>query len=165
MIKPAVLGVGYWGPKFVRSVNGLPDVHLAGNYDLSSIALEHIREKYLEIPLFTDFKQVMKKDQPGFILISPPSLTHFPIVKEIFYNNLQGLIEKSLAIIHRQLRELTKVADDSNLPLVDRHTFLHSNYEREVSKCIEAWKMAMNGYVILKHQKQILKIKTEAYYD
>jgi len=138
MIKLAVLGVGYWGPNLVRNVKELPGAHLAGICDLSPIALKHIREKYPDVPLFTNCKQMIKKTHPDAVLIATPAHTHFSLVKNALHQNLHVLVEKPLAMNSRQARELTRLAENRNLTLMAGHTFLYSNPVREVRKYIEA---------------------------
>jgi len=137
MIKLAVLGVGYWGPNLVRNVKELPDANLVGICDLSPAALDLIRKKYPEVPLFTDFRQMIKTVRPDAILIATPAHTHFPLVKEALENNLHVLVEKPLSLNSQHSRELTKMADDRHLTLMVGHTFLYNNYVREVRKYIE----------------------------
>lgn len=165
MIKPAVLGVGYWGHNLFRNVNELPDAHLTGICDLSPIAQGHIREKFIVLSIFIDFKPMMKKDRSDAILIGTPAHTHFPLVKKDLHHHLHVFVEKSLAIISRQARELIILADDSNLSLINWHTFLYSNYLREVGKYIEAQYLGDEWLCDIKHKKQISKIKNEVYYD
>lgn len=162
MIKPAVHGVEHWGPNLVRNVKESPDVHLDGNCDISPIALEHIREIYPDVPLFTNFKPMMKKDRPDAILNATPAHNHFTLIKNAFHHNLH-LVKKSLAMISRNAWELTKLADDSNLTLMNWHTFLYSNYLREIGKNIVAQDLSDEWICDTKHKKQILKIKSEAY--
>lgn len=164
MIKPAVLGVGYLGPKLVRNIKKLPDVNLAGNCDLSPIAREYIRERYPYVPLFTDFKMMMEKYRPDAILIATPAHNHFTLIKNALHHNLY-LIKKSLTMISRNVRELIILADDSNLTLMNWHTFLYSNYLREVRKYIGAHDLSDEWLCDTEHKKQISKIKNEVYYD
>jgi predicted dehydrogenase len=138
MKKIAIIGVGYWGPNIVRNLAGLNDVSVAGICDSSSSALKRIGQQFPNICLYNDVEELISNNQVDGIVIATPASTHYELAKKALERGLHVMVEKPLATNISNAKELISMAERNDLTLMVGHTFLYSNFVREVKKRIES---------------------------
>ena len=129
----AIVGVGYWGPNWVRVASEHPDIDLKVVCDLSPGRRAYIRERYPGISVSADINRLLTDSSiDGAILVTPLSTHEDPGLK-ILRAGKHLLIEKPLATTSDGAQRLVSAALKSKVVLAVGHIFA---YHPGVSKLV-----------------------------
>lgn len=135
-IKTAVIGLGYWGPNYVRNFirNGQNQVIWA--CDLSDESLKKIGQTYPYLKLTKDYKEILANDEIDLVAIATPPQTHYKIAKDCLLAKKHVFIAKPLATKLTDAKELLKIARENNLLLHCDLTYLYTGAIKEIKDLI-----------------------------
>jgi predicted dehydrogenase len=109
MIKAGLIGLGKMGISHCAIVNAHPEVDLVTICDTSSLLLEAFK-KYSEIKCYSDYIQMLEKENLDCVFIATPTKYHFPIVKECLERNMHVFCEKPFTLTLEEGKTLTDLA-------------------------------------------------------
>ena len=134
-IKVGIIGLGYWGPNYLRNFINHPQVDVTWVCDLSQEMLQKVivpstirKTQYVE-DLLTD------KNLDAVAIATPPT-THFQIAKDFLEKNKHVFVAKPLTTNLLQARELSKIAQKKHLLLYTDLTYLHTKSVQFIHKFI-----------------------------
>ena len=125
-LRCAVVGVGYWGPNFVRNLSALPETDLVMVCDRDASALDRIARQYPAVETSIDLHDVLEDPSIDAVVIATPISTHHRLAEEALRAGKHVLVEKPLAGTSEDASELIRLADERRLTLMPGHTFLYS---------------------------------------
>lgn len=114
-----VIGCGYWGKNLVRNFYELNS--LCAICDIDKKRLELIQEKYTDLAVYDDYKELLKNPEVEAVVISTPAATHYPITKDVLCANKDVFIEKPIALQYKDGEELVSLAQKKNKILMVGH--------------------------------------------
>jgi len=78
-----IIGLGYWGPNWLRNILIHPNFDLAWIVDTNDVTLEKFKNLYgLSQQQFnTNIEKLFQVNKPDLVLISTPPATHFELGK------------------------------------------------------------------------------------
>jgi len=135
-IQFGVIGLGYWGPNLLRTINSNPYCNLKTAVDVDSNKLRHFQKIYEETIFVNDLEQCLKDEFIDYIIVATPPETHFEIAKKCLQSKKNILVTKPLCLNlseSKTLLEISKI-NDSNI-FIDE-TFIFSNQVIELKKLI-----------------------------
>lgn len=119
-------------PRFQADGN----IHLVGVADPAEDQAQLLMEKWgSEVPLFNDYKKMIRETGPDAIAISSPHSMHFEQASYSLRNGLHVLIEKPLTTTSSHARSLIRSAEKQKRLLVvsyQRHFLAPYTYAREL---------------------------------
>lgn len=118
-----VIGLGYWGPNYMRILNELPDVSLKYCCDLDKRRLTYSKE-FHNTTMTSSYHDILRDEEIDAVIITTPSNTHYKIVKDCLKSGKDVLVEKPLALNSKEGRELIILAEKKNKILMVGHTYL-----------------------------------------
>ncbi len=129
----ALIGIGYWGPNYVRILNDeyRAKLTMVCDKDPSRFGIRGIKKS--DVVQTTDAKKVIGSNVEA-VVISTPASTHFELCKQALNNGKNVLVEKPLALSAAQATELYQIARDDKLVLMGGMVYLYNNavkYMRE----------------------------------
>lgn len=122
----AVIGLGYWGPNWVRNFCDNRRVQRVVCCDLSHSRLDHIAHLYPSVEVTDRLDQVLADPGIDAAIVATPVNTHFDIAYRCLKADKSTLIEKPLATSSHEAQELIRLAHERNLTLMAGHTFEYS---------------------------------------
>lgn len=137
MIKTGVIGLGYWGPNYVRNFIRHEKATVIRGCDLSDNALKKIRKIYPQVELTKDYKDVLNDDSVSLVAIATPPETHYRIVKKALEANKHILVAKPLATTSSQIKELINIAKRKKLLLHCDLTYLYTGAVKTIKSLLE----------------------------
>ncbi len=137
MIRVAVIGYGYWGPRVVRNIHGPGPLVLATICDQSADALQRAKLNYPDVHVTTDVHEVLKSPDIDAVVIVTPVWTHFDFAKQALENGKHVWVEKPFTSTSAQARELIDLADRKGLTIMVDHTFLFTGAVRKMRELID----------------------------
>ena len=115
----AVIGCGYWGKNLVRNFYELNVLHTICDVDENKI--KPFVDKYPEVKISYDYRQLLKNPEVEAIVIATPAITHYHIAKKALLSDKDVFVEKPLALNLREGEELCSIAQEKNKILMVGH--------------------------------------------
>lgn len=137
----AIVGAGYWGPNWIRTILGSDHAELSLVCDASSDRLEYISEQFPVAPTTSDFTDILESNEVDGVIIATPPETHANLGVQAFRAEKHVLIEKPLAVTAREANSLVVAAEDAQKILAVGHVFAYNPAVEEIRKTIEQGKL------------------------
>jgi predicted dehydrogenase len=131
MVKVAVVGVGYWGPNFVRNMDELPDADLVAVCDSDSSKFDRLSSLYPHLNFTDSLESVLDNKDIEAVVIATGSDSHYAVAKECIVRNKHVLVEKPIALKSQHAQELIDLAAERDRVLLVGHLL---RYHRGVQK-------------------------------
>lgn len=136
-IKFGVIGVGYWGPNYVRILNMEPSAEIKWIADLDTKKLSNIKSVYPNIKTTNDYKDILEDKEVEAIIICTPTTTHFKIAKDCIKAAKHVLVEKPLTYSSDEAKKLIESANTNDVKLMVGHIFEFNPAVRYIKECID----------------------------
>lgn len=118
MTKIALIGCGYWGKNLLRNFR---DLGALGTVCEPAPHHQQVaREMAPEVPIVTDFEEVLASDIPALV-IATPAVTHYDLVSRALSAGKDVLVEKPLATNLDDGRKLMELANANGRILMVGH--------------------------------------------
>lgn len=137
MIKIALIGLGYWGPNYLRIFSQMDDCMIVACADRDDARLKTFQKNYPEIHFYHDASELFVKESPDATIVATPTTTHFAIALEALRHHQHLLIEKPLALKEEECMKLIQVARQQKRTLMVGHTFLYNNAVAWLKKFVD----------------------------
>lgn len=122
----AVVGLGYWGPNWVRNLQHLHCARRVMACDLDAGRRNHVKELYPGVETTSHYEEVLRDPEIEGVVIATPVSTHYKLARMAIENGKSVLVEKPLAMSRREAGELVRLARGCGRVLMVGHTFLYS---------------------------------------
>jgi predicted dehydrogenase len=142
-----VVGVGYWGPNFIRNFRSLPNCRLKVMCDVSETRLKHLRTLYPDVEGLTDFEHFLNRVGLEAVVVAAPVKHHYSLAKASLIAGKHTLIEKPMASSSAECEELIEIAAHKGLVLMVGHTFLYSAPVRKIVEIVQAGDIGEIRYI------------------
>ena len=110
MINGAIIGLGKMGLSHAAIVGAHPDVDMVAICDTSSLVLDTFK-KYSKTRTYSDYKELIDRENLDFVVIATPTRFHYPMVKYALEKNLHVFCEKPFSLTVKEGEELTQMAN------------------------------------------------------
>lgn len=135
-VKTAVIGLGYWGPNYVRNFVSHNQAEVVWACDLSKKLLKKIGKIYPHFKLTADYQKILNDNQIDLVAIATPPETHYKIAKDCLIAGKHVLVAKPLATKTSQANKLLKIAKEKKLLLHCDLTYLYTGAIKTIRSLI-----------------------------
>lgn len=132
----AVVGLGYWGPNWVRNLQQAGYAKRVIACDLDLRRREHIAHTFPGIEVHSNLDRVLEDPEIEGIVVATPVSTHFRIARAAIAAGKSVLVEKPLATSLHQANALRRLAADCGVVLMVGHTFEYSAPVQKIAELI-----------------------------
>ena len=136
MIKIGIIGLGYWGPNYLRVFSQLEQCRVSACADSNDKRVDLFKINHPQIHFYSDFKEMIRKEPLDGVVIATPTTTHHPVAREILKDHLHVLLEKPLALTSKESQELCEAAEKAKKILMVGHTFLYNQAVTWIKKFV-----------------------------
>jgi predicted dehydrogenase len=143
----AVIGLGHWGPNWVRNLHQLRCASRLVCCDLSRDRRENVRRLYPGVKLAEDLDDILGDREIEAVLVATPVSTHFEIARRCLLAGKSVLVEKPLATSRRETSELIQLARQTRRVLMVGHTFEYSAPVLKAREIIESGELGDIFYI------------------
>lgn len=137
MIKMGIIGLGHWGPNYVRNFSTLKNCCVKTVCDLSEERLMYIKSLYPQVQVTRDYEEILKDVEIDAVVIATPATMHYRFTKEALVSGKHVLVEKPFVLNVKKGEELIGIAEKLNKTLMVAHTFLYNSGIRSLKQYIE----------------------------
>lgn len=128
-IHAAVVGMGYWGPKFARNLLLHPEFELVSVVDLDEVKAK--KELGLlnaaGVSYYSNVESMLKRENIDLVHVAVPPQFHFEVAEKSLRAGKHVLVEKPVGLELEHRIELVNLARASNLMLFVDHTYLFTS--------------------------------------
>lgn len=137
MVKLAIIGLGHWGPNYLRIFSQMDQCKVIACVDQDKNRIETFKKNYPDVHFYTDLNSLYEKESLDATVIATPTSTHFQIAQKAFENKQNILIEKPLAVTAEECVELNRIAKQQKKLLMVGHTFLYNDAVNWIKKFVD----------------------------
>ena len=127
MTKIAIIGLGHWGPNYLRNFSRMDGCEVVACADANPTRLKSFKKDHPTVHFYESVQELYSKEEPQATVIATPTTTHFQIAKEVLNRKQHVLIEKPLAVDPAECTEMTELAKRHDRILMVGHTFLYND--------------------------------------
>jgi predicted dehydrogenase len=143
----AVVGLGYWGPNWVRNMCQARSAKRLICCDLSPERRKRIQQLYPNVELTSDLNDVLSDDEIEGIVVATPVNTHYEIARQCLRAGKSVLVEKPLATSQAEAAQLVDLARERGKVLMVGHTFEYSAPVLKAREVIESGELGEILYI------------------
>ena len=122
----AVVGLGYWGPNWVRNLCQVRSAERLICCDLSLDRRKRIQQLYPNVELTSDLRDVLSDGEIEGVVVATPVNSHYEIARQCLSVGKSVLVEKPLATSQAEGERLVALARERGKVLMVGHTFEYS---------------------------------------
>jgi len=154
----AVAGCGYWGKNLVRNFAELRALRTI--CDANPEILKEFASRYPEVNTESDYNTVLKDDRVRGVVIATPAARHYEMGKAAILAGKDVFIEKPLALVVEEGRELVELAEQHGRVLLAGHLM---EYHPAITRLAEMVKGGELGDIqyIYSNRLNLGKFRTE----
>jgi predicted dehydrogenase len=136
--KIGVIGLGYWGPNWVRNILKHPDYSLSWLVDVNPERVKSHQKQYgLDQSQVHDaLESAMKENVPDLVLVATPPSTHLEIGKSVLNYGSNLIVEKPIGVSNNDATELISLGKSKNLQMFVDHTYIFTPLSRKIKEII-----------------------------
>ena len=137
-IKIGVIGLGYWGPNWVRNILKHPNYSLAWIVDANPERIKTHEKQYglNQSQVHGDLESAMKVNVPDLVLVATPPSTHLELGKNVLIHGSNLIVEKPIGISNKEANELISLGKSKNLQIFVDHTYIFTPLARKIKDII-----------------------------
>jgi predicted dehydrogenase len=109
----AVIGTGWWATDYhLPSLRSNPDAEVSAICDTDPGRLQKAAEAYQVSRTYTDYREMLAKEELDGVVIATPHATHYEIARDCLARGLHLLIEKPMTLYAKDARHLVQLAEE-----------------------------------------------------
>lgn len=143
----AVVGLGYWGPNWIRNMFQSKSAQRVVACDLDAKRRAHISQLYSGVETTTNFQDVLEDPDIEGIVIATPVSTHFAMARRALEADKSVLVEKPLATSSAEASILVNIARERGKTLMVGHTFEYSSPVLKIRDLITSGELGEIFYI------------------
>src|SRR5260221_4628541 len=143
----AVVGLGYWGPNWVRVISQLQRTNRIVCCDLSAARLHQISKLYPEVETVESVDEVLNDPDVEAAVVATPVGSHHQMARALLEAGKSVLVEKPLAMSLKHANELVRLSRLYRRTLMVGHTFEYSAPVLKARELIESGELGDILYI------------------
>jgi predicted dehydrogenase len=137
MIRIAVIGYGYWGPRVARNFNNTDGCRVVAICDKNAASLQRASRDFPHVQATCDLNSVLTSPDVDAVAVVTPVWTHFELAESALKYGKHVFVEKPFTSTSAQAEQLIELAERKNLRIMVDHTFLFTGAVRRIRQMVE----------------------------
>jgi predicted dehydrogenase len=126
MVKLGIIGLGHWGPNYLRIFSDMEQVTVVACAELDPSKHLKFSPRYPHVRFTTNSADILNDPDIQAVVIATPTNTHHALALAALSSGKDVLVEKPLTIRSEDSLELTEFAKKHKRILMVGHTFLYN---------------------------------------
>jgi predicted dehydrogenase len=132
----ALIGLGYWGPNYVRVLSELEQTELVWACDIDDDSLDLVRGRYPGVRTTTDLGEILSDASVDGVIVATPTSTHAAVTLAALSAGKHVLCEKPLAASTGECDDVIAAAEENGCIVMVGHTFIFNPAVRHLRELI-----------------------------
>ena len=142
-----VVGLGYWGPNWVRNLYQARHARRVIACDLDGERRDHVQRLYPGIETTSSYPKLLEDPEVEGIVIATPVGTHYRLARQALEHGKSVLVEKPLAMSVNEAADLVRLSNESGRTLMVGHTFLYSAPVLKIREIVDSGELGDILYI------------------
>jgi len=142
-----VVGLGYWGPNWVRNFQQGQYASRVVACDLDEGRRKHLSQLYSDLETTSRYEDLLSDPDIEGIVVATPVSTHYAMARRALEAGKSVLVEKPLATSSQEAQELIQLALTHKKTLMVGHTFEYSAPVQKMREVIASGELGDVFYV------------------
>jgi predicted dehydrogenase len=125
-INVGVVGLGYWGPNYLRNLSLVDGVNLIWACDLDSSIFPKLKKLYPNIKFTNNYQDLLTDTSLNAVAIATPPQTHFKLIKNAIAVKKHVFAAKPMTETVKEANYLLKLASKNKVNLFCDLTYLYT---------------------------------------
>lgn len=143
-----VIGLGHWGPHYVRIFAQLPGATVVGCCDTNKDRIRETTAAFPGVKMTTDPEDICSSQEISAVVVATPASTHFDIAMRCLVSGKDLLVEKPLSLTSDDCAALMAAAKNSGAVLMVGHTFIYNAGVRKIKDLATAGELGRIYYLL-----------------
>ncbi|HYW90526.1 MAG TPA: Gfo/Idh/MocA family oxidoreductase, partial [Chloroflexota bacterium] len=114
-----VIGTGWWATyAHLPALMSYPLAEVAAIADPSPERLAQAAEHFGITEQYHDYRAMLDRGELDGVIVATPHNTHYTVAREVLMRRLPLMLEKPMVLAAREARELQRIAEQQQVPLV-----------------------------------------------
>jgi predicted dehydrogenase len=133
-----LVGLGYWGPNWLRNILQHTDYSLAWVVDNNPKSIQKFQSQYglTSQQLGIDLLSKLKENVPDLVLIATPPSTHLELGGLVINAGANLIVEKPIGLQTSETIELLNLSKSKNVKIFADHTYLFTPQAKKIYELI-----------------------------
>lgn len=136
-VKVGVIGLGYWGPNYVRNFHWHPESEVVWVCDLSEQSLDKIKQQYPFVKAISNYLEILEDPTIDLVAIATPPKTHYQIARDSLKAGKHVMIAKPLTTKLATAKDLLKIAKEKRLLIHGDLTYLYAGSIKAIEEFLD----------------------------
>lgn len=145
-LQVGIVGLGYWGPNFIRNFIRHEKSDVIWICDISQKALGKMHDFYPHIKQTTNYMDILNDPSVNLIMVVTPPASHHALVKLALENNKHVVVAKPMTTNSVKAKELLRLAKKKKLLLYGDLTYLHTGAVNYIKDFLQKGKIGIPLY-------------------
>lgn len=139
-INIGLVGLGYWGPNWLRNIKNHSKYSLSWISDLDKNKLSKFSEIYnLDKSFrFEKYEDALNAKIPDIVLIATPPSTHLSIGEYFINHKVNSIIEKPMGLNIEQTKKLVNLSQENKTSLFIDNTYIFTPAAQKIKQIIDS---------------------------
>ncbi len=135
-VSVGIVGLGYWGPNWLRNFAMLEDCELRYGCDLSKDRCAKFARQYPAVKFTVSYDDLLNDKSLDAIVIATPTASHFPLAEAALKAGKHVLIEKPMTGSAKEAATLVALAKKEKKLLLVDHTFAYTSSVQRITEAV-----------------------------
>jgi predicted dehydrogenase len=145
-LRIGLVGLGYWGKKYLRVLHELPSVKLVFVVDTDHNQLSQF-EVAGSLPTYDEPLKALSSCETDAVIVVTPASTHQEVVKNCLEKGVHVMVEKPLTLSSKDASELARLSRESGHILYPAHIYAHNDSVKVLSEMANSKSLGDIRYV------------------
>ncbi len=136
-----IVGLGYWGPNWLRNFAALEECDLRYACDLKKDRTEKYARMYPATTFTNRFEDLLSDPKLDAIVIATPTSSHFELAKKALESGKNVLVEKPMTATCEEAQTLVHLAKKMKKVLLVDHTFMYTQSVQRIREAVSEKKL------------------------
>lgn len=137
----AVVGLGYWGPNWLRNISLLDDCKLSYGCDMNAARCKKFAAMYPATAFTSDYEKMLEDPSLDAVIIATPTSSHYPLAAKALNAGKHVLVEKPMTSKVEEAKKLVALAKKRKKVLAVDHTFAFTESVKKIQSYVESKKL------------------------
>lgn len=124
-LRVGIIGLGYWGSKYVRVMRELPGIEISFLADTDQTRLDEVSAG-LGVPRFNELSAALENESTDAVFIVTPAVTHRELAQEALEQGFDVFLEKPFTLSVEDALQLVRCSRESGRLLYPGYIYAHN---------------------------------------
>ena len=137
-VNVAVSGCGIAGQAHIRAWKNIQEVELVAVHDVNEVKARQAAKKYGIKSHYTDFSEMLRKEDLQIVSIATPIITHVPLALQAINAGVNVIIEKPLSTSSEEAEKILSLMERKNVKVTVVNNLLFHERVRKARKHLKS---------------------------